>query len=165
MRRHRPHVLLLFAAALLLLATTAAADWLVTRGGAEIETRGAWSVEGEKVVYTTTAGREASLDLANVDLEASEELTVKSRLVIYRTEWCGYCQRAEKLLDSLDVPYLVKDIEKDRAAGVEFRQRFGSSGIPVLDVDGQIIRGYSEAAIRGAVEQLKEKYEDEAAGR
>ncbi|MEM8962547.1 MAG: glutaredoxin domain-containing protein [Acidobacteriota bacterium] len=145
----------------LIIATPIVADWLVTQGGVAIETQGSWSIEGDRVVFTHPDGKAGSLPLASVDIDASHERTEANRVVLFRTEWCGYCQRAEKLLNALDVPYVAKDIERDRAAGQEFARRFGRSGIPVLDIDGTVIRGYDAEAIRDAVSALEDKKESE----
>ncbi len=53
----------------------ALADWLVTRDGARIETRGAWEVRGKLVVFELASGQLSSLRLSAVDLEASDEAT------------------------------------------------------------------------------------------
>lgn len=63
---------LLAAAALLV---PAAADWLVTRDGAHIETAGPWRVENRLVVFERPDGTYASMRLSEIDLEASERLT------------------------------------------------------------------------------------------
>lgn len=63
---------LLAAAALLV---PAAADWLVTRDGARIETAGPWRVENRLVVFERPDGTYASMRLSEIDLEASERLT------------------------------------------------------------------------------------------
>ena len=47
-----------------LLAVPAAADWLVTREGAKIETRGPWTVRGSLVVFTLANGTRATEDAA-----------------------------------------------------------------------------------------------------
>jgi len=54
-------------------APPAAADWLVTRAGGRIETRGSWQVKGKLVVFTLPDGSLASLRLSEVDLAASRE--------------------------------------------------------------------------------------------
>lgn len=56
-------------------AAPAAADWLVTREGGRVETRGAWKVKGKLVVFTTADGKLSSLRLADVDLDASRRVT------------------------------------------------------------------------------------------
>jgi hypothetical protein len=55
------------------MASPAAADWLVTRAGSRIETRGPWQVKGKLVVFTQLDGSLASLRLSEVDLAASRE--------------------------------------------------------------------------------------------
>ena len=53
----------------------AAADWLVTREGARIETRGPWNVKGKLVVFTQTDGTLGSLRHTEIDFAASERAT------------------------------------------------------------------------------------------
>jgi hypothetical protein len=60
-------------------AAPAGADWLVTREGGRVETRGAWEVKGKLVVFHTAAGTLASLRLSEVDLDASRAATEQSR--------------------------------------------------------------------------------------
>ncbi len=59
----------------LIAAAPARADWLVTRDGERIETKGAWQVKRQLVVFHLASGKLASLKLADVDLEASREAT------------------------------------------------------------------------------------------
>lgn len=79
MRRATPTL----AAGLVLAAALAAppvrADWLVTRDGARVETKGAWEVKGKLVIFTTAAGDLASLRVAEVDLEASRAATAEAK--------------------------------------------------------------------------------------
>lgn len=56
-------------------AGSAGADWLVTREGARVETRGAWNVKGKLVVFQTADGKLSSLRVADVDLDASRRAT------------------------------------------------------------------------------------------
>jgi len=68
------------AAALAAPIVPAAADWLVTREGARVETRGVWQVKGKLVVFHTPAGDLSSLRLSEVDLEASRQATQELEL-------------------------------------------------------------------------------------
>lgn len=58
---------------LLLLPAMASADWLVLQTGERIETKGAWTVKGKQVVYTTPEKLLRSLRLSEVNLEASTQ--------------------------------------------------------------------------------------------
>lgn len=62
-------------------ATTlpAAADWLVTKAGERIETRGPWRIEDGSVTFTRLNGTLSALRLSEVDLEASERATRAAR--------------------------------------------------------------------------------------
>jgi hypothetical protein len=53
----------------------AAGDWLLTRAGGRVETKGPWQVKGKLVVFTQADGSLGSLRLAEVDLDASREAT------------------------------------------------------------------------------------------
>jgi hypothetical protein len=71
----RPNLRLFALAAALTAAAPLHADWLVTVDGSEIETEGAWRVDGSQVLFTLQGGGLASLPLADVDLAASEART------------------------------------------------------------------------------------------
>lgn len=60
-------------------AGPATADWLVTRDGSRIETRGPWELKGKLVVFTHANGTLSSLRLSEVDLEASEVATEEAK--------------------------------------------------------------------------------------
>ena len=68
-------ILVLFAILTLAATPSSRGDWLVTREGARIETRGAWEVRGRTIVFTTPAGTLSSIRSDEIDLEASRELT------------------------------------------------------------------------------------------
>lgn len=169
-------------------ARPAAADWLITLEGELIETRGPWTIEEKVLTYTDAAGEEHRLDLAGVDLEASEETTAlkagkpyvpepkvdgpeasaaetpavqpEERVVLYMTSWCGYCRRTSQLLTTLGVPFVEKDIEKDLQAAEDYRKKAGGyRGVPVLDVGGRIVRGYRPTLIHKYVAKLRREEE------
>ena len=136
--------------ALLAASSPAAADWLVTRDGQRIETRGAWQMKGKAVIFTQKDGRIDQLPRDYIDFEASERATrgEAPKIVMYATSWCPYCRRARKLLNSLDVEWVEKDIEKDREAAREFAAKGRGSGVPLIDFDGTLLRGFDADKIR-----------------
>lgn len=71
----QPFAKMVLALAAVLAASPVGADWLVTREGARVETRGAWTVKGKQVVFHTAAGKLSSLRVADVDLDASRRAT------------------------------------------------------------------------------------------
>ncbi len=78
------------------------------------------------------------------------------RVVMYMTDWCGYCKKARELLKSLGVNLIEYNIERDREKAAESRRKGGGrGGVPVIDVEGIIINGYGPDAIRAAVEKRR----------
>jgi glutaredoxin len=76
--------------------------------------------------------------------------------IIYGASWCKPCHSAEDYLKGRGVTVVMKDIEASEAAQAEMQQklaRVGRAGasIPVIDVMGQILVGYSPGALDGAI--------------
>lgn len=61
-------------------ASPARADWLVTREGGKVETRGPWQIKGKLVVFTRADGSLSSLRATEVDLDASGKLTAEAKV-------------------------------------------------------------------------------------
>ncbi|MEA2692376.1 MAG: hypothetical protein QOJ16_1763 [Acidobacteriota bacterium] len=80
--RGAPLVLLAGAALSTALPRPAAADWLITREGARVETHGPWQVKGKVVVFTSADGTLSSLRVAQVDLDASKKATTDKQKMV-----------------------------------------------------------------------------------
>jgi glutaredoxin len=76
------------------------------------------------------------------------------KVVMYMTSWCGYCNKAREYLHSLGVNVTEYDIEKNAEKREEMR-KLGGRGVPVINVEGIIIKGYSQEMIKNAVEKRK----------
>ena len=63
----------------LLIGVPLLGDTLVLHDGSTIETRGAWTVEGRRVVYDSTSGIRSMIRLEHVDLERSRAVTERSK--------------------------------------------------------------------------------------
>lgn len=78
------------------------------------------------------------------------------RVIIYGAEWCGACHEAAKWLTQKHVKFVEKDIEKDSGAEREMRAKLAKAGlsggsIPVIDVGGKIMVGFSPPKIQAAL--------------
>ncbi|GFM86216.1 NrdH-redoxin [Pseudomonas cichorii] len=74
----------------------------------------------------------------------------QAKVVMYATEWCGYCKQTRRFLDSKGIAFTEYDIEKS-AEGRKAYEALGGRGIPLLDVNGTLIRGFSPDAILAAL--------------
>lgn len=74
--------------------------------------------------------------------------------IIYSTSWCGFCKMAKQYLDQKGVKYEDKNIEEDASAYRELEAKMGGSfrGVPVLDINGQVILGFDRPKIDAALE-------------
>ena len=77
-------------------------------------------------------------------------------VVMYMTPWCGYCRKARDYIHSLNVNLIEYNIEKDKNKREEMLSKSGgSTGVPLIDVEGIIIKGDSPDAIKVAVEKRR----------
>jgi glutaredoxin-like YruB-family protein len=89
-----------------------------------------------------TADRSAAREAGNI------------RVVMYMTDWCPYCTKAREYIRSQGVHLVEYNIERDRSAAEEMaRKTGGRRGVPVIDVEGIILRGYNPQAIANAIKQ------------
>ena len=84
------------------------------------------------------------------------EMKSNAKVVLYSTSWCGYCRKARNFLTKNQIKFTEKDIEKSPAAKKEMnakalRAGVRIGGVPVLEVNGQIISGFSEERIIAAL--------------
>ena len=70
-----------------------------------------------------------------------------SRVLIYGTRTCGYCSRAEELLDRREIAYDSIDVTDDWRARLALIERAnGRRTVPVIFIDGELVGGYQELA-------------------
>lgn len=62
-------------------------------------------------------------------------------VVMYATEWCGYCAQAREFLARHNVPYFEYDIEASEE-GLRQYKAIGRRGVPVMLVNGEVVQGY-----------------------
>lgn len=81
--------------------------------------------------------------------------------IVYGADWCKPCHMAEDYLKKKGARVVKKDIEEDPSAATEMRAKLkraglGGSSIPILDVGGTILKGFSEGAIDAALKRAKQ---------
>jgi glutaredoxin-like YruB-family protein len=66
---------------------------------------------------------------------------------VYSTPSCPWCTVAKNYLKSRNVNFEEVDVSKNRAGAVEMVQKSGQRGVPVIDINGNIIVGFDQGAI------------------
>jgi glutaredoxin-like YruB-family protein len=70
-------------------------------------------------------------------------LTEKNRkIIVYSTPTCHYCTMAKNYFTKMGVQYEDINVGMDRAAAEVMIKKSGQMGVPVIDIDGQIIVGF-----------------------
>ena len=69
------------------------------------------------------------------------------RVIIFTTPTCGYCTAAKQHLRKNRIKFREVDVSRDQAAARDMMRRAGSMGAPVLDIGGQIVRGFDRNRI------------------
>lgn len=62
-------------------------------------------------------------------------------VLLYYADWCGYCKKAKRHLDGKNVQYELLDVDRP-AIKQELVEKTGQRGIPVIEVNGRIMKGY-----------------------
>lgn len=68
-------------------------------------------------------------------------------VIVYGTPTCHYCNFAKKFLKENDVDFKYIDVSMDPEAAAEMIEKSGQQGVPVIDVDGNIIVGFNKEKI------------------
>jgi len=73
------------------------------------------------------------------------------QVTVYSATWCAFCHAAKDYLDSKHIAYVDKDVDSDKTYMQESVDKSGQMGIPVLDINGEIIVGFDRAKIDAAL--------------
>jgi len=80
---------------------------------------------------------------------------MNDKVVIYSADWCAFCHAAKDYLNKKGIAFTEKNVEEDPAFARESVQKSGQTGIPVLDINGEIIVGFDRPRIDAALKNAK----------
>lgn len=78
---------------------------------------------------------------------------MNASVTVYSATWCAFCHAAKDYLDKLGVKYTDKDVESDPKFAKEAMEKSQQTGIPVLDIDGDIIIGFDRPRIDASLQK------------
>ncbi len=70
------------------------------------------------------------------------------QITVYLTSNCPYCLKTKELFEKNQVRFTEIDVNKDEFAWKEMVRKSGQIGVPVIQIDRQIIVGYDEPKLR-----------------
>lgn len=66
---------------------------------------------------------------------------------VYSTPSCPYCFTLKEFLKEKNISFEDIDVSKDQVAAEEMIKKSGQMGVPVVDIDGEIIVGFDKEKI------------------
>jgi glutaredoxin 3 len=67
---------------------------------------------------------------------------------VYSTPTCPYCVTLKNFLKENNFQFEDIDVSQDEAAAKEMIDKSGQMGVPVVDIDGEIIVGFDQERIK-----------------
>jgi len=74
------------------------------------------------------------------------------KVKIYSTPTCPYCLMAKEFMEEHNIDFEDIDVSRDLEAAREMVEKSGQTGVPVIEIDGEIIVGFDEERIRNALD-------------
>ncbi len=70
------------------------------------------------------------------------------KVIIYSTPSCAYCQMAKKFFKENNIDFQEKNVAEDIPAQKEMIEKSGQMGVPVIEIDGSVVIGFNQPAIK-----------------
>lgn len=71
---------------------------------------------------------------------------------VYTTPTCQYCKMAKEFFQEKGVEYTEFDVSVDEAKRSEMVEKSGQMGVPVIDVEGEIVVGFDQPKLKELLE-------------
>jgi len=73
------------------------------------------------------------------------------KIKVYSTENCPFCVDAKDFLKKNKIKFEDINVNKNKKAAMEMIKKSGQTGVPVIDVDGEIITGLDVPKLKKAL--------------
>lgn len=68
-------------------------------------------------------------------------------IIVYSSPLWQYCTEVKDYLDSKNISYVEYNVSQDRDRAIEMVEKSAQQGVPVLDIDGEIVLGFDKDSI------------------
>jgi glutaredoxin-like YruB-family protein len=76
-----------------------------------------------------------------------------AKVKVYSTTTCHWCVKAKEWLKENNIEFEDIDVGSNEEAAKEMVEKSGQMGVPVLDVNGEIIIGFDPEKIKNALKK------------
>ncbi|MBI4148851.1 glutaredoxin family protein [Candidatus Woesearchaeota archaeon] len=70
------------------------------------------------------------------------------KVTVYSTPTCPWCHRTKEWLKAHKVAFTDINVAADRQKAEEMIEKSGQMGVPVTDIDGQMVIGFDEGKLK-----------------
>ena len=137
-------------------------QWVDERGSVRFarsleEVPAAWreragQVEIDASSFTKAKPRAGAREARGATPEATAYAGAAHDVTVYTAPWCGWCRKTLAFLDERGVEYVNKNIEADEEFADELEEKTGGRSIPLVEIDGSLIRGYNPGEMAALLE-------------
>ena len=73
---------------------------------------------------------------------------MEKKITVYSTSTCPFCIRAKQFLKENKIAFEDIDVSEDSQKADEMVKRSGQMGVPVIDIDGELVVGFDREKIK-----------------
>ena len=70
---------------------------------------------------------------------------------IYSTPTCPWCAKTKEFFKANKISFTDVDVSKNKKAAEEMVKKSGQMGVPVVEINGEIIVGFKQDALKKAL--------------
>jgi len=74
-------------------------------------------------------------------------MALGKNVIVYSTPTCPHCKHAKEYFGEKGVDYTDYNVGTDLDAREEMKRKSGQMGVPVIDIDGEIVVGFNRTRI------------------
>lgn len=74
------------------------------------------------------------------------------KVTVYSTSTCPFCIRAKQFLKDNNIVFEEIDVSSDQEKAQEMIKKSGQMGVPVIEIDGDIIVGFDKEKIKESLD-------------
>ncbi|MFA6099492.1 MAG: Uxx-star family glutaredoxin-like (seleno)protein [Patescibacteria group bacterium] len=78
-------------------------------------------------------------------------------VTIYTTPTCPYCKLAKDFFKDKGIPFSEVDVASDPSAANDMVKKSGQMGVPVIEINDQIVVGWNQGALQEILEKDNKK--------
>ncbi|MFH1445285.1 MAG: glutaredoxin family protein [Nanoarchaeota archaeon] len=72
-------------------------------------------------------------------------------VTVYSTQTCPYCHMVKDFLKKHNIKFNDVDVSQDQEKAKEMIEKSGQMGVPVTEINGKIIIGFNQDALKEAL--------------